>query len=81
MKRHLTLHRTQIFEGPLMLVNPSHPILREGLMELVPADPSYPRVLLERRTAGLLQACIPVSYTHLSHERRHRQRRVRHFDH
>lgn len=58
MRRHLTLHRTQIFEGPLVLVNPSHPIRWEGLMELVPADPSYPRVLLERRTAGLLQACI-----------------------
>lgn len=58
MRRQLTLDRSQVFEGPLVLVNPSHPIRREGLMELVPADPGYPRVLLERRTAGLLQACL-----------------------
>lgn len=58
MRRRLTLYRAQIWEGPLVLVNPSHPIRREGLVELVPADPSHPRVLLERRSAGLLQACI-----------------------
>lgn len=58
MRRQLTLDRSQVFEGPLVLVNPSHPIRREGLMELVPADPGYPRVLLERRTAWLLQACL-----------------------
>ena len=58
MRRRLTLDRSQVFEGPLVLVNPSHPIRREGLVELVPADPGYPRVLLERRTAGLLQACL-----------------------
>ena len=58
MRRQLTLDRAQIFEGSLVLVNPTHPIRREGLVELVPADPGYPRVLLERRTAGLLQACL-----------------------
>ena len=58
MRRQLTLDRSQVFEGPLVLVNPSHPIRREGLLELVPADPGYPRVLLERRTAWLLQACL-----------------------
>ncbi len=54
----LTLRREQTFEGPLVLVNPSHPIRQEGLLELVPADPCWPKILLERRTAWLLQACI-----------------------
>ena len=58
MRRRLTLDRTQVYEGPLVLVNPSHPIRRQGLVELVPADPGHPRVLLERRSAWLLQACI-----------------------
>ncbi len=54
----LTLRREQTFEGPLVLVNPSPPIRQEGLWELVPADPCWPKILLERRTAWLLQACI-----------------------
>lgn len=58
MRRRLTLPRTRVWEGPLVLVNPSHPIRQEGLLELVPADPCWPKVLLERRTAWLLQACI-----------------------
>ena len=39
MRRRLTLPRTRVWEGPLVLVNPSHPIRQEGLLELVPADP------------------------------------------
>ena len=58
MRRRLTLPRARVWEGPLVLVNPSHPIRQEGLLELVPADPCWPGVLLERRTAWLLQACI-----------------------
>ena len=54
----LTLHRRQIHNGPLVLVNARHPLQGPEPECLVPADERFPQILLERRTAGLLSACI-----------------------
>ena len=50
-----TLTRTT---GALPLVNAAHPIPPSAGPELVCVDPRWPEVLLERRAAGLLNACI-----------------------
>ncbi len=42
----------------LLLVNAAHPISHEALPDLVCVDPRFPEVQLERRAAGLLNACI-----------------------
>lgn len=56
--RTVTLRREQIHAGPLILVSPGHP-LRDGAgPQLVPADPGCPEILMERRAAGLLAACV-----------------------
>lgn len=56
--RTLTLRREQTALGPLILVNPTHPISTRQVPELTAADARWPDILLERRCAGLLQACI-----------------------
>lgn len=42
----------------LLLVNASHPIPDAAHLDLVCVDPRWPEVRLERRAAGLLNACI-----------------------
>lgn len=54
----LTLHRRQIHQGPLVLVNAHYPLQGGEPEGLVPADDRFPQVLLERRAAGLLSACL-----------------------
>ena len=44
--------------GSLILVNPSHPLPQQPPPALTPVDPYHPNILLERRAAQLLQACI-----------------------
>ena len=44
--------------GSLILVNPSHPLPQQPPPALMPVDPRHPDILLERRAAQLLQACI-----------------------
>ena len=44
--------------GPLILVNGDHPLAREAAPELEPVHPRWPQVLLERRAARQLTACI-----------------------
>ena len=46
------------FPGELMLVNADHPISGEGRPDLVAVDERHPEILMERRAAGLLSACI-----------------------
>ena len=55
--RQVTLTRDQIHAGPLILVNPAHP-LRGEAPDLVAAHERWPEILLERRAARLLGACI-----------------------
>lgn len=55
--RQVTLTRDRIHAGPLILVNPAHPLRGEAL-DLVAADERWPEILLERRAARLLGACI-----------------------
>ena len=43
---------------PLLLVNAAHPLSQGPLPDLVPVDDAHPDILLERRAAGLLRACI-----------------------
>jgi D-alanyl-D-alanine dipeptidase/carboxypeptidase len=56
--RTLTLSREQTGTGPLILVNPSHPLHQTAAPELRTADSRQPDILLERKAAGLLNACI-----------------------
>lgn len=57
MKRVLC-RRAQVFQGPLVLVNRDHPLREEAAPDLVPAGCRFPDVLLDRRAARLLAACI-----------------------
>ncbi|MCI9644910.1 MAG: M15 family metallopeptidase [Oscillibacter sp.] len=56
--RTVTLQREQAARGPLILVNPAHPLLPGPAPELTAPDSRFPGILLERRTAGLLAACV-----------------------
>lgn len=56
--RAVTLRREQTARGPLILVDPAHPLRPGPAPELTVPDSRYPAVLLERRAAGLLAACI-----------------------
>ena len=44
--------------GSLLLVNAAHPMPPAAAPDLVCVDPRWPEVQLERRAAGLLNACI-----------------------
>ena len=55
--RQVTLTRDRIHAGPLILVNPAHPLQGE-VPDLVAAHERWPEILLERRAARLLGACI-----------------------
>ncbi len=56
--RALTLRREQTAQGPLILVNSAHPLRSGSVPELAVPDERFPDVLLERRAAGLLAACV-----------------------
>ncbi len=56
--RPLRLRREQTCQGPLVLIDRAHPLQEGAPPELVPVDRLHPQVLLERRAAGLLAACI-----------------------
>ena len=60
MKR-LTLHRSQSFRGPLILVNRDHPLQEVETPELIPLDAAYPDIRMERRAGKLLSACIQAA--------------------
>ena len=55
--RRIILHRRQVFQGPLLVINRDHP-LRSAPADLAAPDSLHPHILLERRTARLLAACI-----------------------
>ena len=59
--RAVTLRREQTAQGPLILVNPSHPLRAGHLPELTAPDLRRPEVLLERQTARLLAACVQAA--------------------
>ena len=50
--------RPQCRFDPLLLVNAAHPLPKEPWPDLTAVDECFPDVLLERRVAGLLGACI-----------------------
>lgn len=52
------LRRSQVFEGPLLLVNRDHPLRGGAAGALSPVDGRYPHILMARRAAQLLRACI-----------------------
>lgn len=56
--RPLRLRREQTCQGPLVLIDRAHPLQEGEPPELVPVDRLHPQVLLERRAARLLAACI-----------------------
>ena len=56
--RPLRLRREQTCQGPLVLIDRAHPPPGGAPPELVPVDRLHPQVLLERRAARLLAACI-----------------------
>lgn len=56
--RRVTLGRSRVHQGPLILVNRWYPLAEDAAPSLAAVDARYPDVLLEGRTAGLLRACI-----------------------
>ncbi|MEA4883273.1 MAG: M15 family metallopeptidase [Clostridia bacterium] len=57
--RTLKLNAKDIAKGSLVLVNPSHPLKCEPADEnLMPVQPGYPHILLERQTARMLAEVI-----------------------
>lgn len=56
--REVRLERKRVGMGPLILVNAAHPLSDAQSPELVAAGQQFPGVLLERRAAGLLAACL-----------------------
>ena len=56
--RAVTLRREQSAQGPLILVNPAHPLRPGPAPELTAPDRRFPDILLERQTARLLAACV-----------------------
>ena len=49
---------SQVHQGPLLLVNRAHPLRSAVSGDLTAVDSRYPDVLLERRAAALLAACV-----------------------
>ena len=56
--RTVTLTRAQVYAGPLILVNAAHPIHGGAEPELAAPDGGHPDILMERRAARLLTACV-----------------------
>ncbi len=56
--RTLTLHRSQIGRGPLVLVNRENALKDAPSAALAPVDERRPDILMERQAARLLSACI-----------------------
>lgn len=60
--RSLTLHRSQIGSGPLILINAAHPIPQaQADLQLIPPHPGYPQITLERQAAHLLWALLQAA--------------------
>ena len=56
--RKVILRREQVGQGPLVLVNRENALNGTAKADLAAVNDSYPGVLLERRAARLLAACI-----------------------
>ena len=56
--RTVTIPRSRVFHGPLAVVNRSHPLRGDIPADLAAPDDRYPDILMERRAARLLSACI-----------------------
>ena len=56
--RTVRLSREQSFTGPLVLVNRQHPLQPGGPVDLTAVDSRHPDILLDRRAAQLLAACV-----------------------
>lgn len=56
--RIVTCSEDQVFTGPLILVNQSHPLRNTSPRGLVPVDYQHPGILFDRNAAQLLDACI-----------------------
>lgn len=56
--RTIHLTRSRVFEGPLLLVNRAHPLQNTSPRTLTAVDERHPDILLDRRAAQLLSACI-----------------------
>lgn len=56
--RTVTIPRSRVFHGPLAVVNRSHPLRGDIPTDLAAPDDRYPDILMERRAARLLSACI-----------------------
>ena len=59
--RRIVCLKSQVFEGPLVLVNRIHPLRSSAAGQLGPVDENYPQILVERQAARLLAACIQAA--------------------
>lgn len=56
--KKIFVSKQQVFQGALLIINRDHPLYTASAGELMAVDRRYPDILLERRTALLLSACI-----------------------
>lgn len=54
----ITLYPENIYTGNLLLINPKYPLHSFSEKDLIPAQPSYPAVLLKRDAANVLQLVL-----------------------
>ena len=54
----LAIPRAGLHDGPLVVVNAAHPLRGSGQIGLAAVDDAFPGILMERRAARLLAACI-----------------------
>ncbi|MCH5199163.1 MAG: M15 family metallopeptidase [Oscillospiraceae bacterium] len=51
----LILNKENIYTGNLTLINAKNPLRNEKAASLIPADPSFPDILIQREAANILQ--------------------------
>ena len=56
--RTMICKKEDVFRGPVILVNQTHPLRPGSEPQLTAADDRCPGIRMERRAAGLLNACI-----------------------
>lgn len=59
--RTVICQASQVFEGPLLLVNRDHPLRRDAAGQLGPVGETHPEILVDRQMARLLGACIQAA--------------------
>ncbi len=58
MMKNIELQRQRLHHGDLVLVNAKHPLRRSEMQDMIPADMSFPDILMKREAANALKLII-----------------------